>query len=101
MSNIKLALDWTPNINHKGFLYTQSHPEESISILESFVTEHDLLNINLRATLEMTSTHFGNIEKCGKMDLNKVRSFLEWLTANKLEDRVILEQDLFTNELIE
>ncbi len=85
----------------EGFLYTQTHPEESIRILESFVTEHDLLNINLRASLEMTSIHFGNSENCGKMDLSKVRSFLEWLTANKLEDGVILEQDLFTNELIE
>ena len=85
----------------KGFLYTAINPIESVNILEKYVTNEDLKNIDLKKSLEKTSTHFGDNLTCGMMDDKRVKKFLEWLVEKKLEKKDILNQDLFSNSILE
>jgi ABC-type nitrate/sulfonate/bicarbonate transport system substrate-binding protein len=84
----------------KGFLYT-SNLAESVEILKRYVTEYDLNNIDLEKAISFSRPHFGIETNCGRMIPEKVSSFTKWLVDSGLEDRVILSQSLFTNELFE
>jgi ABC-type nitrate/sulfonate/bicarbonate transport system substrate-binding protein len=85
----------------KGFLFAQENLVESADILQQYVTEYDLKNINLEASILATAPHFGDQKSCGKMEANKINEFLQWLVDKELEDKSILSQDLFSNELID
>lgn len=82
-----------------GFLYAKNHPEESVSILKKYLTDYDLEHMDLETSVKMTAEHFGDENSCGIMKEDIVSSFLQWITEHQLEDKVILEQDLFTNSL--
>lgn len=84
----------------QGYLFAQENLTKSVSILKKYVTKRDLERIDLEKSIQMSSDYFGNQLTCGKMEQEKVDSFLNWLVENNIEDRVILEQKLFTNELI-
>ena len=51
-------------------------------------------------SLDFTAPYFGTETDCGKMLLERVEKFLQWLVKNNLEKEEILSQKLFTNELI-
>jgi ABC-type nitrate/sulfonate/bicarbonate transport system substrate-binding protein len=85
----------------KGFLYAKNNLNESKSILQRYVTNYDLENMDIDKSLTMTFPHFGDEINCGIMKQEKVLLFLKWLVDNQLEDKRILEQSLFTNELFE
>lgn len=85
----------------KGFLFVKDNLEASKEILEKYITIHDLQNINLEKSIEMSVPYFGDSSTCGKMKKERVTDFLEWLVANKLENEKILEQQLHTNALLE
>lgn len=85
----------------KGFLYPKNNLEESTLILKRYVTEHDLNNIDLGKAISFSIPHFGEESTAGKMKQERVLSFIQWLVERGLEDEVILNQSLFTNELFE
>ncbi|MFT5253865.1 MAG: ABC-type nitrate/sulfonate/bicarbonate transport system substrate-binding protein [Flavobacteriales bacterium] len=85
----------------KGFLFTKNNLTESVVILKRYVTEYDLKNIDLEKSISFTIPHFGDKSNCGVIKQEKVSSFLKWIVESGLEDKVIFNQSLFTNELFE
>lgn len=85
----------------KGFLFTKNNISESIEILKHYVTEYDLKNIDLEKSIYFSIPHFGDKSDCGVIKQERVSSFLKWVVDRGLEDKVILKQTLFTNELFE
>jgi ABC-type nitrate/sulfonate/bicarbonate transport system substrate-binding protein len=84
----------------KGFAFAQTYPEEATAILKSVVTDRDRTHIDLAQSLAVTAPHFGKEGQQGYMDPERVHDFLNWLVKHKLEQDVILNQSLFTNELV-
>jgi ABC-type nitrate/sulfonate/bicarbonate transport system substrate-binding protein len=85
----------------KGFLFTKDNVTESVTILKRFVTEYDLKNIDIEKSLLFSRPHFGDESTCGVMNQERVSSFIKWLVDRGLENKAILNQSLFTNELFE
>ena len=85
----------------KGFLFTKNNLTESVDILKRYVTEYDLKNIDLEKSISFSIPHFGDESNCGVMKQERVLSFTKWLVDKGLEDKEILNQNLFTNELFE
>ena len=85
----------------KGYLFVKNNLQESKSILQRYLTSYDRENIDIEKSLAMTFPHFGDEFNCGIMKQERVLPFLKWLVDNDLEDKRILEQYLFTNELFE
>ena len=87
-------------VTKKGYLYTVAHPAEAAQLLTPYLTDADQQNIDLSKALALTVPHFGNDTTCGLMEPQRVAAFLRWLADNSLENTGILEQNLFTNELL-
>lgn len=87
------------NATKRGFLFAKNNLNESKNILQHYVTSYDLKNIDLEKSISITIPYFGNESNCGMMDNDRIVKFLEWLVDKGLEDKIILEQNLFTNEL--
>jgi ABC-type nitrate/sulfonate/bicarbonate transport system substrate-binding protein len=85
----------------KGFLFAKNNLTESVNILRQYVTEYDLNNIDLEKSISFTSPYFGDEFNCGFIEQERILSFLKWLLDKGLENKVILNQSLFTNELLE
>ncbi|WP_299015986.1 ABC transporter substrate-binding protein [uncultured Polaribacter sp.] len=83
----------------KGFLFAGDHIDESVKILEKYVTDYDKENINLKETILATKAYFGTEKTCGFMNSERVSSFLNWLVSRKLENQKILNQNLYQNLL--
>ncbi len=83
-----------------GFLYAKNHLTESTDILKHYTTEYDSKNIDLEKAISFTSPHFGDEFNCGIMNPDRIASFLTWLVETGIEDKLILNQSLFTNELL-
>ena len=84
----------------QGFLHTVNQPAEAEKILLKYVPEQDKKRINISKTIKYTLPYLVKSGQCGMMDKKRVDDFLNWLVNNNLEDEVILNQDLFTNELL-
>lgn len=84
-----------------GFLFVKNNLKESTNILRNYLNDQDLENIDLEQSITYTIPHFGNETNCGTMEQNKISKFSEWLVEKGLEDKIILEQTLFTNELFD
>lgn len=85
----------------KGFLFTKQNLNESVAILKRNVTEDDLNNINFEKSISFTMPHFGDESNCGIMKQERVSAFIKWIVDRGLEDKAVLNQSLFTNELFE
>lgn len=85
----------------KGFLFVKNNPNKSIEILKNYLSDYDLENIDVEKSVLYSTRYFGNEINCGKMKKERVSAFLEWLVDKGLEDKVILNQSLFTNELFD
>lgn len=85
----------------KGFLYTKNNLAESAKILKSYVTQYDLKNVDIEKSISFSMPYFGDESTCGSMKEERVSGFLKWIVDKGLEDQVILNQNLFTNELFE
>lgn len=85
----------------RGFLYTKNNLTESAKILERYVTEYDLKNIDIEKSISFSTPYFGNENDCGVLKQERVSSFIKWLVDKGLEDKAILNQILYTNELFE
>ncbi|WP_299063479.1 ABC transporter substrate-binding protein [uncultured Polaribacter sp.] len=89
------------NATKKGYLYAVENEAEAVAILQKNITEYDQKNINITKALQATKMHFGTADTCGFMKDKKVQLFLEWLVEKGLENSKILNQDLYTNVLLE
>jgi ABC-type nitrate/sulfonate/bicarbonate transport system substrate-binding protein len=84
-----------------GFLYAKNNLTESTEILRRYVSEYDFKNMDLEKTISFSIPHFGDEHNCGVMEQERVSSFTKWLVDKGLEDKKVLNQSLFTNELFE
>jgi ABC-type nitrate/sulfonate/bicarbonate transport system substrate-binding protein len=85
----------------QGFLFTTNNLSESVDILKRYVTEYDLKNIDLEKAISFSIPHFRDGSDYGVMKQERVLRFTKWLTDSGLENKAILNQILFTNELFE
>jgi ABC-type nitrate/sulfonate/bicarbonate transport system substrate-binding protein len=84
----------------KGYLYAANNSEFAAKILKEQLTEYDIKNIDIEASIAMTAPHFGTDSSCGFMRSERITTFLNWLVAHNLENEKIIGQNLFTNELL-
>ena len=84
----------------KGYLYAKENKSIVVNILKQYLTDYDKENIDLNKSLEATCTYFGDNKLCGFMKIERINLFLNWLIESKLENKIILDQTLFTNELM-
>jgi len=84
----------------KGYLYTAENKSASVGILRDYLTDYDKINIDIDKSIDFTSPYFGNDNECGFMKPERVNNFLKWLVENNLENAKIIEQTLFTNDLL-
>jgi ABC-type nitrate/sulfonate/bicarbonate transport system substrate-binding protein len=84
----------------KGYLYAANNNVIAAKILNEYLTEYDKKNIDLDASMAITTPYFGNEETCGFMKPERITIFLKWLVAHNLENKKIIEQNLFTNNLL-
>jgi ABC-type nitrate/sulfonate/bicarbonate transport system substrate-binding protein len=85
----------------KGFLYPKNNLIESTEILSRYITEYDLNNIDLEKALLFSIQNFGDFSSAGFMNQDRVSGFIQCLVDKGLENETILNQSLFTNELLE
>lgn len=84
----------------KGYLYSQENKSVVVNILKQYITDYDKENIDLNKSIQATSAYFGDDELCGFMKIERINLFLKWLVDSNLENKIILDQTLFTNELM-
>ena len=84
----------------KGYLFAINNESEAVAILNKYISESDKDNIDIKKSLEISKPYFGTIDTCGFMESKRIQLFLNWLVKKELESSKILDQDLFTNELL-
>jgi ABC-type nitrate/sulfonate/bicarbonate transport system substrate-binding protein len=84
----------------KGYLYSQENKSVVVNILKQYITDYDKENIDLNKSIQATSAYFGDDELCGFMKIERINLFLKWLVDSNLENKIILDQTLFTNDLM-
>jgi ABC-type nitrate/sulfonate/bicarbonate transport system substrate-binding protein len=77
----------------EGYYYAQAHPKESAEILNQFIPEHDK-NIDLVKAIHLSCKVLGDEHSWGKMNIDKVEVFLEWLRTHCLENSNITARSL-------
>jgi len=77
----------------KGFYYAKANPKEAAEILKQHIPEHDK-NINLEKAITLSCEALGEKSSWGKMNLNHVDEFLNWLRERNLEDSDLSAKDL-------
>ncbi len=85
----------------KGFLFAKDNMKTSTEILKRHLTNYDSENIDVEKSLSFTMPYFGDEQSCGKMKQERIGAFLEWLVDKGLENKAVLNQSLYTNELLE
>lgn len=85
----------------RGYLLAGEDPGSAVAVLKKYVPAHDQQRIDLAAAVRRSAPYFGNAQTCGVMTPERVQTFLQWLVAQGLETGRILEQELFTNELVQ
>ncbi len=83
----------------RGYLFTEENPGESVSILQRFVPEAEQ-HIPLKRALRRTVPYFGNPDTWGRMDEDRVTTFLDWLHVHGLEPERLAAGDVVTNALL-
>ena len=83
-----------------GFLFAKKDPQAALAILRKYVTDYDLHNVDLDKSLQVTAPFFGDENTSGIMQAERVEAFTNWLVDNGLEEAHILQQTLYSNELL-
>jgi len=84
----------------KGYLFAAENKSKSVSILKDYLTDYDKANIDINRSIDVTAPYFGNDKECGFMKPERIDAFLKWLVEHSLENKKIIEQNLFTNDLL-
>lgn len=87
------------NASRKGYMHGLKFPEEALACLKRRLPKADS-QLDVKKCLDLSKEAFGTQETWGKMDLEKVDQFLNWVYDHKLETDRHRAQDLFTNELL-
>lgn len=82
-----------------GYLYCQDHADEVVAILQPLVPAHEQA-IDLHRALAASTRAFGTQADWGRMEENKVLSFLSWLRQRNLETHPLTVSELMTNRLL-
>jgi ABC-type nitrate/sulfonate/bicarbonate transport system substrate-binding protein len=77
----------------QGYFYAKSNPKEAAGILCKHVPGHDK-NIDLQKAIQLSCEVLGDESNWGKIDVEKVESFLKWLKDKGLELSNITSEDL-------
>jgi ABC-type nitrate/sulfonate/bicarbonate transport system substrate-binding protein len=85
----------------RGYLYAANNKSESERILKGYLTDYDQTNIDINLSIAVTAPYFGNDTECGFMKQERIAFFLKWLVEHGLENTTIMEQHLFTNNLLQ
>lgn len=83
----------------KGYLFAAENKIEATELLKKYLTDYDKKNVNLERALELSIPFFGDKKTCGKMNLERIELFVNWIIERKLENEIIKDQELFSNEL--
>jgi ABC-type nitrate/sulfonate/bicarbonate transport system substrate-binding protein len=81
-------------VTKKGFEFCLSSPEETAKILAKYVPEHNNNHSFLLRSQLASNTLYGKENEFGKIDLNVVQTFLNWLKQNGLESKAFNAHDL-------
>ncbi len=84
----------------KGFQSAISNQPQAVEILSGHLSERDIKNIDVAKSQAFAAGFYGDEATWGRMEDNRVKQFLNWLIKNKLETELILNQKLYTNELL-
>jgi ABC-type nitrate/sulfonate/bicarbonate transport system substrate-binding protein len=83
-----------------GYRFATENPKKAVELLHPFLTPYDQQEVDLHKALALSSPHFSENGKYGYMKPELIRAFLEWLVEKNLEHPGILQQELFTNDLL-
>jgi len=83
----------------KGYLFAQEYPMEGVECIAPFVAEQDW-NIDLMESQKFTSPFYGTMDTWGVMNKQKVKEYLDWLVANKLEEWAFTVEELVVSGLV-
>ncbi|MGD1958389.1 MAG: ABC transporter substrate-binding protein [Fulvivirga sp.] len=83
----------------EGFMYTISNPEEAAEILKRKMAESDS-EMNIVDAIKYSVNYFGDTNTWGKMELNNIQRYLDWIYKNNLESTSIKVEDMITDELL-
>ena len=84
----------------KGYLYAVENKYRAASILRKYLTDYDKVHIDVSKSIDISAPYFGNDKECGYMKPERIHIFLKWLVDHNLENKKIIEQNLFTNDLL-
>tara|TARA_B100000941_G_C28490774_1_gene547813 strand:- start:3 stop:914 length:912 start_codon:yes stop_codon:yes gene_type:complete len=80
----------------KGYLYCYENTNDAVSILNKYIPESDK-EIDLVECLKISLIHFGFKEDFGKINLDKINIFLEWLEENNIENEAFKGKDIISD----
>jgi ABC-type nitrate/sulfonate/bicarbonate transport system substrate-binding protein len=84
----------------KGYVYAVENKSKAITILKQYLTDYDTANVDVHKSIDITTPYFGTKKECGFMKPERITIFLKWLIEHHLEGKKIIEQHLFTNDLL-
>jgi ABC-type nitrate/sulfonate/bicarbonate transport system substrate-binding protein len=83
----------------QGFLEAMQHPQQASEILAKYIPDDDQ-DINLEESI-IYSAEFIDFKNWGKMRLDEVNKFLDWIYEHHLETQQFSADDIVTNELLD
>lgn len=84
----------------RGYLHAVANEKEALDLLYPFLLPADQVQMDLGKSIAYTAPYFGDASTAGRMKKERVQAFLNWLVAHGLEDARILNQGLYSNELL-
>ncbi len=84
----------------KGFLQAQSDPDMAVELLLEKVPEADRRAEFLLKSQVFTNPYYGTSETWGRMDANRIQSFISWIGERHISAQFWPKEVLFTNLLL-
>ncbi len=84
----------------KGFQLAINNHLQAVEILSKYISKKDAEKMDIFKSQAFVSPFYGDENVWGTMDSNRISLFLNWLIKNNLEKEAILNQELYTNELL-
>ena len=85
--------------SRKGYVCCYENMDEAVSILNKYIPKSDR-EIDLVECLKISLGHFGSPEDFGKINLEKINIFLEWLEENNIENEAIKGKDIISDNAL-
>ncbi len=94
------ALDERPDAFRKfmeatrrGFVYAMEHQDEAAALLSKRIPSHDE-DIDLKRAVEVSAAAMSKGDNWGRIDLDVVETFLDWIYRHKLEEQVVRTEEI-------